>query len=780
MWLRSLASGEATPIRPDPNPTAFHEQVQNWLANVRPRPDAAFRLCFRLAEPSEEPRAGDGWRLEFLLQAADDPSLLVASEQVWQAGARVQQFLSRRFENPQERLLAELGRASRIYPQIEQGLGTACPRGMSLGSEQAYDFLRQSVPLLEQSGFGVLVPAWWQKPSARVSVRLRVKSPGAAGTGSGLLGAGGIVAYEWQVAIGDQNISGEEFRKLAGMKVSLVKVRGQWVELRRDEVEKAIAFFQGRRTQGEMALAEALRLGLGQEESELGLPISGIEAEGPADQVLKRLTGAAGIDPVEVPTKFQGELRPYQERGLSWLGFLSQLGLGACLADDMGLGKTIQLIVLLLHERSTTQGPTLVVCPMSVVGNWQREIARFAPGLKVLVHHGSDRLTGAKFERRALRHDVVVTTYALAVRDEEMLAAVPWNRVVLDEAQNIKSAGAQQARAVKRFRARHRIALTGTPVENRLSELWSIMDFLNPGYLGNAQQFRRGLAQPIEKYHDPVRTQTLRRLIQPYVLRRLKTDPTIITDLPQKIETRVDCHLTTEQATLYEAVVREMLGQIERAEDIQRRGLILATLMKLKQICNHPAQFVQDGSALPGRSGKLARLEEMIDELLSEGDQALVFTQFAAMGAMLRTHLQQVSNQEVLFLHGGTPKRQRDAMVERFQQGSPALFVLSIKAGGLGLNLTAATHVFHFDRWWNPAVENQATDRAFRIGQRRNVQVHKFVCVGTLEERIDQMIEQKKELAEMVVGTGEGWITEMSTNQLRELFALSRSTALDT
>jgi SNF2 family DNA or RNA helicase len=788
-WLHSLGTGAApekrkptdaaTLVAPEPDLERFSNQARTWLANVRPpQSDAAFRLCLRLSEPTAAPTNGKNWRLDFLLQATDDPSLLVPSDQVWQTKPGVAGFLQRRFENPQERLLAELGRASRVYPLVDQGLETACPAGMTLRTEQAYEFLRQSAPVLEQSGFGVLVPTWWQKPSARVSVRLRVKSPAQTGGGSGLLGAGGIVAYQWQVAIGDHVISWAEFQKLAQMKVPLVQVRGQWVELRRDEIEKAIAFFEQRRTDGEMALADALRLGLGQEASELGLPISGVEGEGAVGALLERLTGGAGIEPVAVPPQFQGELRPYQVRGLSWLGFLSQLGLGACLADDMGLGKTIQLIALVLHERRQTVGPTLIVCPMSVVGNWQREIARFAPGLKVMIHHGSERLTGAQFERRARKHDVVVTTYALALRDEAALAAVPWNRVVLDEAQNIKSSTALQARAVKRLPARHRVAMTGTPVENRLLELWSIMDFLNPGYLGNAKEFRSRFAQPIEKYRDPERAGTLRRLIQPYVLRRLKTDRTIIKDLPEKIETRVDCHLTAEQATLYEAVVKEMLAQIEHAEGIQRRGLVLATLMKLKQICNHPAQFIQDGSALAERSGKLARLEAMIEELLSEGDQALVFTQFAEMGKMLRRRLQQTAGREVLFLHGGTPKRQRDAMVERFQQGEPSLFVLSIKAGGLGLNLTAANHVFHFDRWWNPAVENQATDRAFRIGQRRNVQVHKFVCVGTLEERIDQMIEQKKELAEVVVGAGEGWITELSTTQLRELFALSRCAAL--
>jgi SNF2 family DNA or RNA helicase len=790
-WLQSLGPA-ATPISAtESDLKRFHERAQGWLESVRPRvSDAAFRLCFRLDEPratsvqeprtkNQEPRAmsADSWRLSFLLQATDDLSLFVPSEKVWQARSGVVNFLKRRFENPQERLLGELGKASRVYPSVDESLQTACPTGCVLRTEQAYDFLRQTAPLLEQSGFGVLLPVWWQKPSARVSVRLKVKAPGEAKAGSGFLGVSGIVAYQWQIAIGGETISREEFQKLAGMKVPLVKVRGQWVELKRDEIEKAIAFFERRRAEGEMALSDALRLGLGQEASELGLPVSGIEGEGEIAALLGRLTGTTGIEPVEAPRQFQGELRPYQVRGLSWLGFLSQLGLGACLADDMGLGKTIQLIALLLHERKQAGGPTLVVCPMSVVDNWQREIIRFGPRLKVMVHHGAERLSGAKFERRALKHDVVLTTYALALRDEAALAPVKWNRIVLDEAQNIKSQSARQTQAVKHLPARHRIAMTGTPVENRLSELWSILDFLNPGYLGSARDFRSRFALPIEKYRDPDRTALLRRLTQPYVLRRLKTDKTIIQDLPEKIETRVYCHLTQEQATLYEAVVKEMMQQIERADGIQRRGLVLATLMKLKQICNHPAQFIQDGSALPGRSGKLGRLEEMLDEVLSEGDRALIFTQFAEMGGMLRRHLQQTLSREILFLYGGTPKKQRDTMVQRFQQehDGPSLFVLSIKAGGLGLNLTAANHVFHFDRWWNPAVENQATDRAFRIGQQKNVQVHKFVCVGTLEERIDQMIEQKKELAELVVGAGEGWITEMNTSQLRDLFALSRA-----
>ena len=393
-----------------------------------------------------------------------------------------------------------------------------------------------------------------------------------------------------------------------------------------------------------------------------------------------------------------------------------------------------------------------------------------------MVHHGADRLTGKKFAREAKKNDIILSTYALAHRDEDTLSEVHWQHVVLDEAQNIKNPAAKQTQAIKKLKAAHRIALTGTPVENRLSELWSIMDFLNPGYLKSAQHFRTNFALPIEKYRKKERAEMLRRIIQPFVLRRVKTDPKVINDLPEKMEMKVYYNLTREQASLYEAVVAEMIERIDKSEGIERKGLVLATLMKLKQICNHPALFLQDGSILEGRSGKLARLEEMLEEVLAEGDKALIFTQFAGMGVMLRHYLQEKVGCETLFLHGGTAKKQRDAMIQRFQNDphGPPLFILSLKAGGLGLNLTAANHVFHFDRWWNPAVENQATDRVFRIGQTKNVQVHKFVCIGTLEERIDQMIEQKKELADSIIGTGEAWLTEMSTEQLKEVFTLSR------
>ena len=451
-------------------------------------------------------------------------------------------------------------------------------------------------------------------------------------------------------------------------------------------------------------------------------------------------------------------------------------------ANNILCHNTIQTITLLLHERERlgVREPTLLVCPTSVIGNWVRELQRFAPGLRIMAHRGADRRQGEAFAQAASEHDIVLTSYPLLARDRDTLLGVTWGTAVLDEAQNIKNPGAKQAQAARAVNATNRVALTGTPVENRLSELWSIMAFLNPGYLGSEAAFRRELARPIERTGDPQARERLRKLTAPFVLRRLKTDPTIISDLPEKLEMKVYCSLTPEQATLYQAVVEEALDQIEGSEvdgtAIARRGQVLAMLMKLKQVCNHPAQFLHDGSAVDGRSGKLARLREMLEEVYAGDDRALLFTQFSEMGTMLQRHLQQTFYDDVLFLHGGTPSKERDAMVRRFQaRGGPRVFILSLKAGGTGLNLTAANHVFHFDRWWNPAVENQATDRAFRIGQKRNVQVHKFICGGTLEEHIDELIESKRALAESVLGADEGWLTELSTAQLRDLVALRQA-----
>jgi SNF2 family DNA or RNA helicase len=410
---------------------------------------------------------------------------------------------------------------------------------------------------------------------------------------------------------------------------------------------------------------------------------------------------------------------------------------------------------------------------MSLVSNWQKEAERFAPSLRLYVHHGASRARDDELAAAVAGADLVITTYGTALRDLADLRELTWGRVVCDEAQAIKNSGARQAQAVRVIPAGTRLALTGTPVENHLAELWSIMDFCNPGLLGPAKTFRRRYQEPIEVRQDEDAGAALKRATGPFVLRRLKTDKTIISDLPDKLEMKVWCPLTPEQATLYQAVVDDMLARIEGSEGIERRGNVLATMTRLKQVCNHPAHLLRDGSKLAGRSGKLARLQELTEEIVAEGDKALVFTQYAEFGALLKPYLAAHLDRPVLWLHGGLPKARRDELVERFQSDDePLIFLLSLKAAGTGLNLTAANHVIHFDRWWNPAVEDQATDRAFRIGQSRNVQVRKFVCTGTLEEHIDETIERKKALAQRVVGTGEDWITELSTSELRELFAL--------
>ncbi|NJL21362.1 MAG: hypothetical protein HC895_11890 [Leptolyngbyaceae cyanobacterium SM1_3_5] len=462
-------------------------------------------------------------------------------------------------------------------------------------------------------------------------------------------------------------------------------------------------------------------------------------------------------------------------------------------ANQILCHNTVQLITLLLHlqEQSALEQPILLVCPTSVLGNWEREVKRFAPSLKVLVHHGDKRSTGKAFAKAAKAHHLVVTSYALTYRDSKDFESVDWQGVVLDEAQNIKNSESKQSQAVRQLQPQFRIALTGTPVENRLSELWSILDFLNPGYLGPRNFFQRRFAIPIERYGDTASLQTLRSLVQPFILRRLKTDRSIIQDLPDKQEMSVFCGLSTEQAALYQAAVDHSLREIESADGIQRHGMILALLVKLKQICNHPALRTEAAidANFAKQSGKLQRLTEMLEELLAEGDtapgalrdRALIFTQFAEWGKLLKPYLEKQFGREVLFLYGGTSKKQREEMVDRFQNDpqGPRIFILSLKAGGVGLNLTRANHVFHFDRWWNPAVENQATDRVFRIGQTRNVQVHKFVCTGTLEERIHELIESKKALSEQIVGTGESWLTDFDTEQLRDLLLLDRTAVID-
>jgi non-specific serine/threonine protein kinase len=508
-----------------------------------------------------------------------------------------------------------------------------------------------------------------------------------------------------------------------------------------------------------------------------GLEVTGVDADGWLGSILGG-DRTARPEPIPTPPGFRGALRPYQERGLGWLSFLDRLGFGGILADDMGLGKTAQLLALLVAEQANVPpperlGPTLVVCPMSVVGNWHHEAARFAPTLSVHVHHGAGRLAATELAEAVRGVDVVVTTYSLLARDRASLARVPWRRVVLDEAQEIKNSATDQSRAARSLRAPSRIALTGTPVENRLTELWTIMDFANPGFLGSEDAFRNRFGTPIERWQDEDAAERLRRLTAPFILRREKSDRSIVPDLPDKLEFGVSCSLTREQASLYKAVVDELMPDLEGTDDDQEyRGKVLRAILRLKQVCNHPALFLGDASPLRGRSGKLERLEEVLDQVIESGERALVFTQFTEWGDRLVPYLRDRFGCEVLYLHGGTRRPARDALAARFETGSVPVFVLSLKAGGKGLNLVAANHVLHYDRWWNPAVEDQASDRAYRIGQTRDVQVRTFVATGTLEEKIADMLIAKRDLASRIVRAGERAFTELGTAELRALLSL--------
>lgn len=779
------------------------QQHQLWLRYLHVAGDATFRIAFRLEAPlqqkqqqqqQQQQRAEAGgdknWRLHFMLQARDDPSLLVPAEQVWQVGGRVLRTLNRRFEQPQEKLLAGLGYAARLFEPLRTGLQTAAPTDISLTNNEAYTFLRESAPLLEASGFGVLVPPWWNKPGTRLGVRLKLtarhgQSPDAIPKSR--VSLENLVRYQWELSLGDVTLTRDEFEALVALKSPLVQIRGQWVQLDPEQIEAAIRFWEKQDLEAMVSLPDAVRLGLSATETAEGLPVEQVEYEGWLKDWVDRFAGSEKLAVLPPPQGLTAQLRPYQQYGYSWLAFLRQWSLGACLADDMGLGKTLQTIALLLREKEENgglPGPVLVVCPTSVVSNWAREVQRFAPGLTTMIHQGPDRLRDEELKERVKAVDLTLTSYAVVRRDAAALQAVNWLGVILDEAQNIKNPETQQAQAIRRLPAGFRLALTGTPVENRLSELWSIMHFLNPGYLGARHNFRQKFSLPIERYQDDEALDRLRRMVSPFILRRVKTDPKVIQDLPEKQEMKVYCHLTEEQATLYKAVVQRAMVEVGQAEGIERKGLVLGMLMQLKQVCNHPAQFLHqvgngyqpDPAGEAERSGKLTRLVEMLEEALAVEDRVLIFTQFAEMGFLLKSHLQERLGISTLFLHGGVPPKKRGVMIQRFQEETdgPPIFILSLKAGGTGLNLTRANHVFHFDRWWNPAVEDQATDRAFRIGQKRNVQVHKFVCVGTMEEMIDDMIEGKKALARSVIGGEESWLTELSTDELADLVRLRR------
>jgi len=1277
-WLQALCSAKEN-LDVEPMAIArLDTALSNWTTSIQQNlvtpttqglTQNLFRTCLVLQPPEPDE---SNWRLDFCLQAMDDPDVLVDAKTIWRHPIEQLDYHGRTIAQPQETLLKGLGLASRLYPPLEASLHERCPRFCELNPVQVYEFIKASAWRLQDSGLGIILPPGLAPGSGEKRLGISITAEAPKSKKDERLGLQSLLKFKWDLAIGDTKLSKSEFQRLMSLKSPLVEVNGEWIALQPADARAAHTILTASKEDMSLSVEDALRLATGDTKTLGKLPVVHFEASGALQELITNLTGNRTIEPIDVPQDFNGTLRPYQLRGASWLAFLERWGLGACLADDMGLGKcvapstlisvngtviqaediwkqyagdtefdgegfwsqpieslqvnaidsqthkmttapiqrlyrqrvqeklrtvtlkdgsqitityrhkllthhgwttnfqvgdyvcvpakmiwhgqpedpdlvkflawqiaegceqsdqarvnisqkdkdclqdllqifqkigqrynlkinnpsictypnrvpdlrinsqayreflqtqgyswgmrshrksipdfimqadldtvkiflqnyfdaeasvisqmrsieistasplliqqlsvllrrfgiwlqitpqhkretnaksllqtdssdsqtevqmtvgapslrpdqsttsdrnsvyigtiggnsarrflqeigfndpekqrkleeickpetwrlevatqtksayadwiievdnqnlvsqpfsrasrervisslseqlsltstlppsslpsafcpigepveplpsafkqlsalfpaeteqnildqdvfycqiqdiedidyegwvydfevshhhnfvannilchnTIQTIAFLLHlkEQDVLDSPTLLVCPTSVLGNWEREVKKFAPTLKAIVHHGDKRSKGKTFAKAVKTKDLVITSYPLVYRDAATLESVSWQGAVLDEAQNIKNPGAKQSQAVRKLPTEFRIALTGTPVENRLSELWSILDFLNPGYLGDRQFFQRRFAMPIEKFGDRDSLQTLRSLVQPFILRRLKTDKTIIQDLPEKQEMTVFCGLAAEQATLYQKLVDESLVAIEAAEGIKRKGLILTLLMRLKQVCNHPAQLLKEKS-LKGakRSGKLLRLQEMLDEAISEGDRALIFTQFAEWGKLLKPYLAKQFDQEILFLYGATRKKQREEMIDRFQNDpeGPPILILSLKAGGTGLNLTRANHVFHIDRWWNPAVENQATDRAFRIGQTRNVQVHKFVCTGTLEERINDMIESKKQLAEQTVEAGENWVTDMDTDQLRSLLLLDRTAVID-
>lgn len=762
-----------------------------WLKHHAPLWNQVGRVCFHLAENKEDPD------YPFAFLATYAPRLSSTGRLQYQPLSKA----LRDSADAQDRkalikLLAPVHEASKRSVWVKDMIDSGdLFHPLMWTAAEGYQFLKEA-PLLEESGLVLRFPDWWRKrPRPQVKVTIGGKKQTRLDTNA-------ILDFNLSLAIGDREFTEEEWQSIIDAGPGLIRIGGQWVEVDQAKLAEALAHWkriEAAARDGGISLAEGMRL-LAGAPGDLAAAVdtdesikkwSVVSAGGWFAEVLAQLRDPAAIKASNPGRALRGTLRPYQEVGHKWLCFLTRLGLGACLADDMGLGKTIQVLALLLSAKAakrrgskgktdtlgTGGEPSLLVLPASLLANWKVEIARFAPSLITRFVHPSESTpeelrTMTAGPTHALDGvDVVLTTYGMVLR-QQWLTKVKWHLVILDEAQAIKNPAARQTRAVKKLPSAARIALTGTPVENRLGDLWSLFDFLCPGLLGSAAKFKR-FAKALEE-NETDRYAPLRKLVQPYILRRLKTDRTIIADLPEKTELKAFCGLARSQAALYEREVRQLARALRTAEGIKRRGLILTCLLRFKQICNHPSQFMGDGSYDPADSGKFERLRALCEEIVSRQEKVLVFTQFREMTEPLASYLAELFGREGLILHGAVPVRKRRSMVDAFQsEDGPPFFILSLKAGGTGLNLTAASHVIHFDRWWNPAVENQATDRAFRIGQERNVLVHKFVCRGTVEEKIDLLIEEKTALAgSLLEADGATVLTELGDAELLEIVSL--------
>ncbi|MEU9101281.1 DEAD/DEAH box helicase [Streptomyces sp. NPDC048361] len=741
-----------------------------WAADVAAGHDAGVRISLRVELPglaSADPEsAGPVFRAVLQMHSVSDPALVADAAEVWAGSGAAARF------GPRARMdaLLALRRAARAWPPLTPLLSAAVPDAVELADDEAGELLGPASRALAAIGVQVHWPKELsRKLTARAVIGPREQEPGHIESAApSTLSADALLGFSWWFALGDSELSRQELDELAEASRPVVRLRDQWVLVDPEEVRRARTA-QDRKVTPVDALAAVLT-----GSTELDGRRVDVEATGWLARLRDRLADpeAAREQPVVQPAALAAQLRDYQLRGLNWLADMTSLGLGGCLADDMGLGKTITLIALHLHRQSdpATAGPTLVVCPTSLMGNWQREIERFAPGTPVRRFHASARSLEALGDG-----EFVLTTYGTMRMDAARLAAASWGMVVTDEAQHIKNPYSATARQLRTIGARARVALSGTPVENNLSELWAILDWTTPGLLGRLGAFRTKYASAAESGQDPAAAERLSRLVRPFLLRRRKSDPGIAPELPPKTETDRAVSLTREQTGLYEAVVRETLAEISGAAGFERRGLVIKLFTALKQICNHPAQYLkEDAPTIAGRSGKLELLDELLDTIVAEDGAVLVFTQYVRMARLIEEHLA-VRGVPTRFLHGGTPVERREEMVRSFQDGQVPVFLLSLKAAGTGLNLTRAGHVIHYDRWWNPAVEAQATDRAYRIGQTQPVQVHRLIAEGTIEDRIAEMLARKRELADAVLGAGESALTELSDAELTDLVALRGS-----
>lgn len=754
-----------TGLQEDKPVTQSPELFHHLLEDIGAIEVAPFKLGMRV----EDLKGRDAWQLTmFIIDRSDvslmiDVSELLLGKHPWR-------------DNPVTFFNIALAKAKKQISGLEQ-LSLTTP-SIQVSVEEAYELLTENEIIFQQLGITILVPSWWQKREDNFSVTLQQKElQNTSYSSDPILNWQEIAQFDYSVSVGGVTISEDEFQELVNHKRPIVKVRGKWVfwdSRTAEQIQSKINSFKGN---SKLTYMQAYQLQL-QNDAD-----NNIQWQTHWNNKVKDLLGQLtdhSWDKIPVPESLNGTLRPYQHDGYSWLLNMRKVGFGACLADDMGLGKTIQTISYLLAIKEAKQGkvtnPFLLICPTSLIGNWEHELQLFAPSLNVYVHHGTDRFNQLQLEKELVNLDIIITSYSLAVRDQELWTNRIWAGLILDEAQHVKNVETKQRRSIKQIEAMHRIALTGTPIENRIKELWSIIDLLNDHFLGSYQQFYRSYIKEIEgEKQNKAKLHELSTIISPFLLRRTKQDKQVHLQLPSKTEIIHRVGLTVEQASLYQAVINDLFDRINIVSDMERRALILSSLTRLKQICNHPAHYLKDGGELEERSEKWDKLMLLVEMIADNGEKALIFSQYRQMGELIKKGLEAKFNTQIPFLHGSLQRHKREELIWQFSNTEAPFFILSLKAGGVGLNLTAATHVIHYDRWWNPAVENQATDRAYRIGQTEDVTVHKLLTKGTLEEKIQLMLEKKQALSDQILNTNENKLSELTTGELEQFLKLRTS-----